>query len=70
MVIQILVDTGGAPLPLGPREMDATPHLEDLIWAEIEGKRRQLRVVAVQHLPLVPSGTFKHDQVWVICQLV
>jgi hypothetical protein len=46
------------------------PELGEVLQEEIEGETRRLEVMGVQHLPVVPHGTFKHDQIWVMCRLL
>lgn len=71
MKVQLLVHGGdGAPLPLGPREMDRLPERDDMLSAEFGGKEHRLRVMSVQLFPVIPGCTFKHDEAWVICQLL
>ncbi len=70
MKYQLLVAAPVGPCPLGTRETDRLPELGEVLQEEIEGETRRLEVMGVQHLPVVPHGTFKHDQIWVMCRLL
>lgn len=64
-----LLLAGKLPFPLGPRDLEETPKIGDLLTAEIGDEERQIEVMAITHLPVVPSGIFAHDEVWLICRL-
>lgn len=70
MKYQLVVDAPVGPCPLGPRETDRLPELGEVLQEEIDGEKRRLQVISVQHLPEVQHGTFKHDLVWVICRVL
>lgn len=68
MKYHLLVAAPSGPLPCGPREWDSSPEIGALISETIEGRRLNLEVVGLQQLPVIPGGTFQHDEVWVICK--
>jgi hypothetical protein len=70
MKYEILVAAPAGPCPLGTREADAAPEIGDVLEGLIDGEERRLEVVGIQLLPVVSYGTFKHDQIWVLCRLL
>lgn len=58
------------PRPCGPREWEEPPEIGTQYWETIEDRRLHLEIAAFQQLPVVPGGTFKHDEVWIVCRIL
>lgn len=67
---QLVIEGPSGPLPCGPREWEEPPEIGTRFWETVEGRRLHLEIAAVQQLPVVPGGTFKHDEVWIVCRLL
>lgn len=70
MRYHLLIAAPNGPLPCGPREADELPAIGSTITETIDERQLHLEVFGYQQLPMIPSGVFKHDEVWVICRLV
>ncbi len=70
MKYHLLIQAASGPLPCGPREFDNPPAIGARLTETIEGHRLHLEVVGLQELPVVPGGTFKHDEMWILCKQV
>jgi hypothetical protein len=70
MRYHLLVQAQGGPLPCGPREDEDPPAIGARITETVDGRQLHLEVVGHQHLPVIPGGTFAHDELWVICRLL
>ena len=70
MRYHLRIDGPSGPTASGPREWDSPPNIGARITETIDGRQFQLEVVGLQHLPVIPGGTFAHDEVWVLCKVL
>lgn len=68
MKYHLLIAAPNGPLPCGPRDGEP-PAIGATITETINDRKMVLEVFGHQHLPIVPSGTFKHDELWVFCRI-
>lgn len=68
MKYHLLVRAPSGPLPCGPREGENPPEIGEHITETVEGQQLQLEVVGHHYMPIIPGGTFAHDEMWVLCR--
>ena len=68
MKYHLLIQTGSIPTASGPREFDTPPAIGTHLTETIDGHRLNLEVVGHHQLPVIPGGTFKHDEMWILCR--
>jgi hypothetical protein len=69
MRYHLLAQAPSGPLPCGPFE-GTPPPIGERLTVTADGRKLDLEVIGHQHLPVVPGGTFVHDETWVICRLL
>ena len=70
MKYHLMVAAPNGAQAYGPLEFDTLPGLNTIISETFEGRQLVLKVVGYQQLPIVPSGIMKHDETWLMCEIV
>lgn len=70
MKYHICIEAPNGSLPCGPFEDENFPKIGSRLTVTVEEKEIELEVLRYEALPIVPEGTFKHDETWVHCKPV
>lgn len=70
MRYHLVIQAPLGPLAVGPREWEKPPEIGSRISETVEEVQMQLEVFGIQHLPVIPGGTFAHDETWVMCKIL